>query len=40
MVIKVRDVGKLPHSRITTYGQTQWHKGKQRFANINVKIFS
>ncbi|CAI8055161.1 Whirlin, partial [Geodia barretti] len=30
MVIKVRDVGKLPHSRITTYGQTQWHKGKQR----------
>jgi len=25
MVMKLKDVGKLPHSRITTYGQTHWH---------------
>ena len=24
MVIRIKDVGKLPHSRITTYGQTKW----------------
>jgi predicted RNase H-like nuclease len=30
MVIRVKDVGKLPHSRITTYGETHWHRGKQR----------
>ena len=24
MVMKVKDVGKIPHSRITTYGQTEW----------------
>lgn len=25
MVIKVKDVGKIPHSRVTTIGQTEWH---------------
>ena len=38
MVIKVRDVGKLPHSRVTTYGQTKWHHSnnqrKQRYFNV------
>jgi hypothetical protein len=38
MVIKVKDVGKLPHSRITTYGQTHWHQsqGKQRYTIVHI----
>lgn len=34
MVIKVKDVGKLPHSRITTYGETHWHQGKKKYVNM------
>ena len=26
MVMKIKDVGKLPHSRITTYSQTKWYQ--------------
>ena len=25
MVLKLKDVGKLPHSRVTTLGKTHWH---------------
>ena len=24
IVMRVKDVGKIPHSRITTYGKTEW----------------
>lgn len=33
MVMKLKDVGKLPHSRITTYGQTQWYQSPQGTMN-------
>lgn len=36
MVMKIKDVGKLPHSRITTYGQTKWHS-PQPEVNRQVK---
>lgn len=29
MVLKLKDVGKLPHSRVTTLGKTQWHPTAQ-----------
>ena len=38
MVMKLKDVGKLPHSRITTYGQTEWHQShpaKDRYMYIH-----
>ncbi len=29
MVMKVKDVGKLPHSRMTTHSQTKWYPSPQ-----------
>lgn len=33
MVMKLKDVGKLPHSRITTYGKTEWYQSSQGTMN-------
>jgi len=29
MVMKIKDVGKLPYSRITTYSNTKWYPNTQ-----------
>ena len=35
MVMKLKDVGKLPHSRVTTLGKTQWHStGGSRLLHV------
>lgn len=38
MVLKLKDVGKLPHSRVTTLGKTQWHPTSgSRSVNAQLK---
>ena len=37
MVMKIKDIGKLPHSRITAYSQTKWYPtGAGRLAIIII----
>ena len=40
MVMKLKDVGKLPHSRITTYGQTEWHQSHPAKERYNYTIIN
>lgn len=40
MVMKIKDVGKLPYSRLTTYSQTKWYPTGQPGTNQDVKYSS